>query len=382
MPAVMGLHGLLLLGVLACIVLLVPGYALWLRIGARGRHAPGSAAPCAWPAIDVVVPVWNEAAGIEAKLANLAALELPDSGVTFWVVDGNSDDDTAEIVERLARGEPRIRLLRLDRADKTAQLNAALERARGDWVVVSDADAELPPETLRSLFAAAAGDPSLAVVGTVVAPLRAHPLEARYWTSANHMRRLESRRGCASIVTGPCYAFRRDLLDRLPDDVVADDVHVALEAAVRGGRVGFVETKVLELRSPLRLAALFRHKRRKADAYLREVLRFLPRAPRMDPPARGIFLWRATQLIGFPLLVTAGAVIAVHGAVTAAPDAATAAAALAVPPALAVSGRVAGGRRDGPFAALQLGVLLAAVQMTALLLHPFSRQSARFERLP
>jgi hypothetical protein len=47
-------------------------------------------------------------------------------------------------------------------------------------------------------------------------------------------------------------------------------------------------------------AQLLRHKRRKADAYLREVFRLLPGALRMPRPMRAIVLWRAAVLCLVP----------------------------------------------------------------------------------
>jgi cellulose synthase/poly-beta-1,6-N-acetylglucosamine synthase-like glycosyltransferase len=67
---------------------------------------------------------------------------------------------------------------------------------------------------------------------------------------------------------------RRDIVPSLPDDVVADDVHTAFRASKGGYRVAFLRADVTELRAPASLSEMLRHKHRKADAYLREVLRF------------------------------------------------------------------------------------------------------------
>ena len=96
------------------------------------------------------------------------------------------------------------------------------------------------------------------------------------------------------------------LFERFPDDVVSDDVYVALTAAVAGRRVALADVTVTERRSPVRLPDLFRHKLRKTDAYLREIFRFLPHAGAMPAPARTIFLWRAAHLTVLPVLVALG----------------------------------------------------------------------------
>jgi cellulose synthase/poly-beta-1,6-N-acetylglucosamine synthase-like glycosyltransferase len=271
--------------------------------------------------------------------------------------------------------------VRTDTADKTHQLNVGLQRGDAPWVVVSDADARLPADTLQRLMAVGESDPDIAVLGTAVVPEQAHALERLHWGLANLIRRHESVCGAASLVAGPCYAFRRTLLERFPDDVVSDDVYVALAAAAAGRRVVLADVQVTEQRSPIRLADLFRHKLRKTDGYLREIFRFLPQARRMRSPAREIFLWRAAHLTILPVLTALG----VFGAALALSHPSLGGLPQVVLPLVGAVLFVASwwgvGRRSTPVLLLAHGVLLAAVTLLALLAYPFSRQTASFPKI-
>ncbi len=231
--------------------------------------------------------------------------------------------------------------------------------------------------TLTRLVAAGEADAELAVVGTPVVPARAHPLERMHWQIANRLRQQESRRGFASIVTGPCYLFRRSLLAVFPEDVVAEDVYVALRAAASGQRVSFVTPAVTELRSPTRLLDLFRHKVRKADAYLREIFRFLPCLDAMPSPAREVFLWRAAQMTIVPVLASA-ALIALAGWMANAGMLAVGMILAALAGAMLGTG-VWRGWRCIPklLQGLALAALLMVVLLAALIGYPFSRRTAR-----
>jgi cellulose synthase/poly-beta-1,6-N-acetylglucosamine synthase-like glycosyltransferase len=373
---------LALVGLASAVLLcLVVGYLAWLVRG----HPPGAkgAAPAlvGWPRVDVVVPVHNEATLIEGKLANLSALRYPRDRVRILIVDGNSSDRTSELVEAWIRHEPGFQLVRLPLAHKVVQLNAALAHSDADWVLVTDGDAWLPQETLCSLVTAGEADADLAVVGTPVEPAHTHPLERRHWALTNYLRQAESRRGSASIVAGPCYLFRRRLLRHFPEDVVADDVHVAFAAAASGARVGYVHPAVTELRSPTHLRELFWHKVRKADAYLREVFRFLPRLGAMRSPAREVFLWHAAQMLVVPTLLGA-VLIGLVGwlaGTRVTPDGAllTGSAAALV----ATGASMADGRARRLAEGMALGMLLMLVLLTALLAYPFSRQSACYPKV-
>lgn len=378
--AVVSSGGIALLAGAILAVLLV-SYLVWLG-GERGRQAGSrSPQPVAWPWVDVIVAVHDEVGWIRGKLQNLSELRYPAGRMKIWIADGASADGTTEVVSAWVRNDPRFELLRLAVADKTAQLNEALARSRGKWIMVTDGDAQLGPDTLTALVAAGEADPELAVVGTPVVPVGAHALERLHWQVANWLRQQESRRGFASNVAAPCYLFRRSLLAIFPKDVVADDVHVAFRAAACGRRVGVVAAAVTELRSPTRLVELFRHKVRKADAYLREIFRYLPRLGAMRSPARQVFLWRAAQMTVVPLLASTTLIalaewvasfgVSAVGMILAAP---------------------AGGMLTaGVFLAwrympkllqgLALALLLMVVLLAALIAYPFSRQTACYPRL-
>src|SRR5437667_2769162 len=285
--------------------LLLAGYLAWLR---GGQHAGGlepPSAPARWPMVEVLVAVHDEREWIEDKLQNLSELEYPAGLLKIRIIDGASSDGTFEAAASWCRNDSGFEVVRLDVANKTAQLNSALAGSTARWLLVTDADARLRPDTLIGLVAAGEADDDIAVVGAPVQSARGHALEQLHWRIVNRLRQQESRRGCASIVTAPCYLFRRALLPKFAKDVVADDVHVALAAAAAGQRVAVVTALVTELRSPVALADVFRHKVRKADAYLREVVRFWPRIGTMRADARSVFLWRAGQLVLAPFLTGA-----------------------------------------------------------------------------
>jgi cellulose synthase/poly-beta-1,6-N-acetylglucosamine synthase-like glycosyltransferase len=299
--------------ILVCFIVLVPvlihlAYLVWLRLAPD--DTPGASRSDAdWPRVDILVPTLDEEAFIVQKLENLQRLDYPRHLVSITVVDGGSSDRTLDLATA-ATGGARIDIVRTGLRGKAAQLNAGLAHTTADFILVTDADARLEPDALTRLVAALHADETVGVAGVPVSPLAgdAHPAEHLHWRLLNWMHRQEARRGSASIVTGPCYLMRRRIASRIPDGVVADDVFVSCSAAAEGFRVGWVDTPVTELRAPRTAREMFQYRRRRGAAYLREVMRFLPRTPRMAPPARGIFLWRAALLLTVPF---GGAVLAV-----------------------------------------------------------------------
>jgi glycosyltransferase involved in cell wall biosynthesis len=104
----------------------------------------------------IVVPVYNEAAGLRTFHQRLSAV-LDTLGLSWRVlyVDDGSDDTTWQVIESLLTACASVDALRLSRNfGKEAALTAGLDRCDADAVVVIDADLQDPPELIPRLVAA------------------------------------------------------------------------------------------------------------------------------------------------------------------------------------------------------------------------------------
>ena len=104
--------------------------------------------------ITLVVPVFNEAAGLSQNLPWLLEQAATD-GVDFEVllIDDGSTDQTAKVLEGLASQDPRIRVLSLVRNfGKEAAIAAGLDHARGAAVIVLDSDRQHPPQMIAQMI--------------------------------------------------------------------------------------------------------------------------------------------------------------------------------------------------------------------------------------
>jgi glycosyltransferase involved in cell wall biosynthesis len=104
--------------------------------------------------VSIVVPAYNESAGLAATAeAILAALAGEAAEVELVIVDDGSSDSTWECIQTLRAADPRIRGVGLSRRfGKEAAIAAGLATARGDAVIVMDADLQHPPAMLHELL--------------------------------------------------------------------------------------------------------------------------------------------------------------------------------------------------------------------------------------
>jgi undecaprenyl-phosphate 4-deoxy-4-formamido-L-arabinose transferase len=108
------------------------------------------------PDVSVVVTVFNEAGCVEELYRRtLAALEPGPRTFELIVVDDGSTDGTFAMLERLHRGDPRVRAVRFKRNfGQHPAMHAGLSRARGDIVVTMDGDLQNAPEDIPRLVEA------------------------------------------------------------------------------------------------------------------------------------------------------------------------------------------------------------------------------------
>jgi len=108
------------------------------------------------PLISLVVPVYNESEVIGAFYDRasraLGALTEADYEVVF--VDDGSRDDSYRQLAGFAAADPRVRVLKLSRNfGHQIAITAGIDYARGDCVVVIDADLQDPPEVIAQMVA-------------------------------------------------------------------------------------------------------------------------------------------------------------------------------------------------------------------------------------
>ncbi len=120
-----------------------------------GALGVASAAPAAPVEISIVVPVHNEAAGLEAFFAQLLPV-LERLGTTWEVIciNDGSTDATLDLLLGFHRRTPAIKVINLSRNfGKDVALSAGLDFAGGGAVIPIDADLQDPPELIAQMVA-------------------------------------------------------------------------------------------------------------------------------------------------------------------------------------------------------------------------------------
>ncbi|WP_240617075.1 bifunctional polysaccharide deacetylase/glycosyltransferase family 2 protein [Nocardioides speluncae] len=252
------------LAVLRVLVLL-----LLARRHDRGtRRAARSAVPpddASLPGVTVVVPAYNEAAGIAACVRSLAACDYP--AFEIVVVDDGSTDDTAEIARSL--GIAGVRVITQVNGGKPSALNTGIAAASYDVLVLVDGDTVFERDTLRALVSALEDERVGAVSGNTKVGNRRGLLgrwqHVEYVIGFNLDRRMFDVLHCMPTVPGAIGAFRRRALadvGGVSDDTLAEDTDLTMAICRAGWRVVYAPTALAWTEAPATLGQLWRQRYR------------------------------------------------------------------------------------------------------------------------
>lgn len=111
--------------------------------------------PEALPYVSLLVAAKNEEVVIRRLVKTLCSLDYPACRYELWVIDDNSTDRTAEVLEQLAEQYDQLCVFNRPGGaggGKSGALNQVLPLTKGDIVAVFDADALVPEDLLRRVL--------------------------------------------------------------------------------------------------------------------------------------------------------------------------------------------------------------------------------------
>lgn len=177
------------------------------------------------PAVTIIITAYNEERHLAAKLDNTLALDYPRELLEIIVASDCSSDRTDDIARSFAKRGVQLHR-QPQRLGKTAAQNVAVERARGEIILFSDATSLYQPNVLREMMPNFAD----ATVGCVAGRLiYVDPGNSRvgrgarsYWSYETFLKKHESR-ACSLIGASGClYAVRRSAYVPLYHEACSD----------------------------------------------------------------------------------------------------------------------------------------------------------------
>lgn len=234
------------------------------------------------PFITVMVPAHNEASVIGKTVENILAMNY--ENFELIVIDDRSEDNTANVVKELENSYEKVTALIRDKdafPGKSAVLNDALLLAKGEAILVFDADARVEPDFLSRLV------PNLEPedVGAVQARKVIINKDYNFLTRCQNNEMTldthfqvgrDSVKGAVEL-RGNGELIKRTALDDIGgwnNHTITDDLDMSTQLHLKGWDVRFCPEAIVYEEAIVYLAPLFRQRRRWLEGSIRRYLEY------------------------------------------------------------------------------------------------------------
>jgi biofilm PGA synthesis N-glycosyltransferase PgaC len=202
--------------------------------------------------VSVGVCAYNEAKNIRRALESISSQETQAHDLNeIIVVSSGSTDGTDDIVREFGARDKRVRLVRQDeREGKNCAVNAFTEAARGQILVLVNADNVLQPGAMERLLDPFS-DPRVGVVGGHPVPV--NPRSTVIGFAVNMVWDLHHRLSLIHPKVGEVMAFRNEGI-RLPTTLQSDEDIIRIELEKKGYRTAYAPEAYVANKGPTNLS--------------------------------------------------------------------------------------------------------------------------------
>lgn len=249
------------------------------------------------PFVSVLIPAHNEESVIAATVENILQMDYENFEVI--VIDDRSTDSTAQILLELEKKYDKVHaLIRAHDAfpGKSAVLNDAFELAKGEAILVFDADATVDPDFLSKLVPNLEPKDVGAVQARKVIRNRNQNLLTRcqnneYTMDAHFQVSRDSVKGAVEL-RGNGELIKREAIESIGgwnNYTIVDDLDMSTRLHIKGWDIRFCLDAVVYEEGICYIKPLFRQRRRWLEGTIRRYLEYSGRALRskdMSPVAK------------------------------------------------------------------------------------------------
>lgn len=232
------------------------------------------------PYVTVMIPAHNEENVISKTIENI--LEMDYEPFEIIVIDDRSDDNTANVIKDIEENNEKVTALIRDKDSfpgKSAVLNDALFLAKGEAILVLDADARIEPDFLSKLVPTLEPEDVGAVQARKVILNKDYNILTRcqnneYTLDSHFQVGRDAVKGAVEL-RGNGELIKRIALDDISgwnNETITDDLDMSTQLHIKGWDVRFCPEAIVYEEGIIYLMPLFRQRRRWFEGSIRRYL--------------------------------------------------------------------------------------------------------------
>ena len=232
------------------------------------------------PFVSIIMAVHNEEKVISEKFQSLYDTGYPGDRFELLVGSDGSSDRTNDILEEFSKGHESFHFIAFrKRRGKPAVINELRDRARGDILIMTDAQVLFTPDTIFELVKHYRNE-QIGLVGANILNTRIDKSGISYqeWSFMSREIRLKYHEGKAwgTMIGayGACYSIRNKYYSKVPEGYSVDDFYITMKVLEKKKKC-ILEMKAIGYENvPNRLSEEFRRKIRIASGNFQNLKTF------------------------------------------------------------------------------------------------------------
>jgi glycosyltransferase involved in cell wall biosynthesis len=174
------------------------------------------------PTISVVMPAFNAAQFLDEAVCSILDQTFRD--FEFIIVDDGSTDDTAQILQKYAKADSRVRVFPQANEGMIGALNRGCRLSRGEYIARMDADDISLPHRIERQITYLERHPEIGILGTWASRINENGSVVGDWCLSPNPKVLKWSHFFYVCVIHPTVLMRREVLEKL-DFYRVDAVH-------------------------------------------------------------------------------------------------------------------------------------------------------------
>lgn len=174
-----------------------------------------------WPALDVIIPAYNEGEAILHTVSSIAEVDYPLDKMTIVLINDGSKDDTLQFIKQAADEYRNLNIVVIDQGKnlgKKEAMAAGIRCTASEYIVFVDSDSALEASCLKEIVRPFFSSEEIGAVSGHALVMNADKnvltkmQEIRYFNAFRSAKALESLLGFVSCCPGCCSAYRREAI--------------------------------------------------------------------------------------------------------------------------------------------------------------------------
>lgn len=191
--------------------------------------------------VSILISAYNEEKVIENRVKNLLSQNYDKNLIEIIVGSDCSNDNTNEILKRLAKEYPEVKIFLFNnRRGKAGVLNEIVQYATNEILIFTDANTEFEKNAIKNLvkhfqYSSIGGVSGRLVLIEKNFHKERGVEEKKYWEYETFIKKSEGNLGILIGANGGIFAIRKNLFSEIPTDKpVTDDFYLSLSVIKKG----------------------------------------------------------------------------------------------------------------------------------------------------